>query len=142
MVDSVERYSRDWTPLWERAISMTRERPAFQAVYTGPVWESAGSTVPEEPRVWKVAVLERRPGAGAQHWGHVFLLLGVGQTKISIRPTGGLAGDDGRPEIETLPEIPGAPLRIQIRPTSPETRTRLREFAVEFQRHAVAVAVD
>jgi hypothetical protein len=142
MADPVERSDRDWTLLWERAISMTRERPPFQGVYTGPAWETTGSPGPGAPRVWKIAVLERRPAAGADHWGHVFLALGTGAARVSIRPAGGLAGNDHGPELETLPEIPGAPLRIQIRPRSSETRARLREFALEFQRHAVAVAVD
>jgi hypothetical protein len=142
MVESGERSARDWTVLWELAISMTRERPAFQGVYTGPAWETISSSTSTEVRVWKIAVLMRRPGAGAEHWGHVFLVMGTGTPTISIRPAGGIAGDADRLELETLPGVPGAPLRIQIRPTAPETRDRLREFALEFQRHAVAVAVD
>jgi hypothetical protein len=142
MTEAGERSGQDWSLLWEKAISNTKGLPRFQGVYTGPVWESENPAAPGGPRVWKVAVLERRPGAGAEHWGHLFLVLGALESEISIRPVGGVAGDDNRPEVEILPAIPGAPLRIQIRPRSPETRDRLREFALEFQRHAVAVAAD
>jgi hypothetical protein len=142
MVVSAGGSARDWTLLWEQAISATTGHPTFQRVYTGPVWEIRGSSGSGDPPVWKIAVLERRPGAGAEHWGHVFLVLGKGTAEISLRPAGGLVGNADRPDLETLPDIPGGPLRIQFRPTSPDTRSRLREFALEFQRHAVAVAVD
>ncbi|MGA7860885.1 MAG: hypothetical protein WCB19_03400 [Thermoplasmata archaeon] len=133
---------RDWTALWGIAASSTVGHPPYEAVYTGPVWESASPTGPGSARVWKIAVLERRASGGAEHWGHLFVVLGENASKIAIHPEGGMQGDPDRPGLESLPASPGVPLQVLLRPRSAETSARLRAFALEFQRHAVALATD
>jgi len=134
--------ARDWTALWGAAATSTAGRPPYETVYTGPVWESASPTGPGGARVWKIAVLERRASRGAEHWGHLFVVLGEDAPKIDIRPEGGMQGDPHRPGLESLPAPPGVPLQVLFRPIAAETRARLRGFALEFQRHAVALATD
>ncbi|MFZ0829966.1 MAG: hypothetical protein WAN40_02380, partial [Thermoplasmata archaeon] len=71
--------------------------------------------------MWKMAVLRRQPGGGAEHWGHLFIVLGPKASDVLIRPEGGMQGDPGRPSTETLPRMSGGHLEVRIRPRSTET---------------------
>jgi hypothetical protein len=128
---------RDWTALWEAAANSLVGHPPFEAVYTGPVWKSGGTS---GTRVWKIAVLERRSSGGADHWGHLFAVVGENASTVLIHPEGGMSGGPDRPAPESLPGIPGVPFAISIRPLSGGTAARLRAFAAEFQSRAAVLA--
>jgi hypothetical protein len=142
MVERPPKGNRDWKALWERALTETAGHPPFEQVYPGPVWESASPTGATPTGVWKIAVLERRSTGGAEHWGHLFLVVGENTSKLQIQPAGGLAANPNRAELEPLSEEPGFPWRLLIRTRSAETASRLRAFALEFQRHAMTLATD
>ena len=130
---------RDWEGLWNRAAAATAGTPPFEAVYPGPAWPVSSGAKSGERRVWKIAVVERRAGGGADHWGHLFIAVAENATAVDIRPEGGMQGDADRPHIESLPSLPGIPLQIWIRPRSADTLERLRTFAVSFRGHAVTL---
>ncbi len=140
MVEQHSMPPKDWISIWERASAEAAGHPPFEAVYPGPVWESASPFGPAKVGVWKIAVLERRPAAGAEHWGHLFVVLGENASKVVLRPESGLTGNPDRPELEPLPGESGAQWQILIRPRSAETAARLRAFGLEFQRRAVVLA--
>jgi hypothetical protein len=131
---------RDWSKLWDQAAAETAGLPPFETVYAGPAWPVGLPAESSRTKVWKIAVLERRAGRGAEHWGHLFLVLGGNTPEIVILPEGGWQGDPERPGMETLPAPPGGPLQIRVRPRRAETADRLRAFALEFQRHALILA--
>jgi hypothetical protein len=131
-----EEVPRDWSATWEQVATACSNQPAFERVYAGPAWENKG---PPDVRVWKIAILERRPEGGANHWGHLFVAIGEGALKVGINPEGGLPGGGGRPAVEALPPISGKPLAISIWPRSAETAEPLRAFSIEFQRRAAAL---
>lgn len=131
---------RDWAGLWENVTAAISKSRPFERVYTGPPWEDPPSLESVGTRVWKIAVLERIPGKGAVHWGHLFVLVGPTASTVVIRPEGGLAGDRDPRELEVLPSPPGSLVQIRLRPRSSDTRASLREFALAFQRHALMLA--
>jgi hypothetical protein len=137
MAGSSSTAARDWAALWEQAAGAIAGHPPFGAVYTGPVWEGGGTSAVQ---VWKIAVLERRSSGGADHWGHLFAVVGENASQVSIQPEGGMTADPTRLAPETLPGIPGVPFAISVRPHSAETAARLRAFAAEFQSRAAALA--
>jgi hypothetical protein len=55
------------------AISGTLEYERYKGVYLGPWWKL--ENVPDGMHVWKRAVLHRTVGRGAEHWGHLFLIV-------------------------------------------------------------------
>lgn len=55
------------------AIRGTLEYERYAHVYLSPWWELP--EVPEGSRAWKRAVLERIPLKGAEHWGHLYLVV-------------------------------------------------------------------
>jgi hypothetical protein len=140
MPGSPSNSTRDWAQLWDRAAAETAGVPPFEAVYTGPAWLVDTPVESRGTKAWKIAVLERRAGRGAEHWGHLFLVLGENAPEVVILPEAGWQGDPQRPGMETLPPPPGAPFQIRLRPHRAETADRLRAFALEFQRHAVVLA--
>jgi hypothetical protein len=139
MSDSPAPTPPDWTRVLERTIGGMIGRPPFVAAYTGPVWESSG---PEGTRMWKIAVLERRPAGGADHWGHLFIVVAQNTSKVRIRSGGGWLGDAHRPELESLLPVPGLQLSVLIRPRTEEHADRLRAFAIELQRRIAADGTD
>jgi hypothetical protein len=134
MVEPEGRALPDWIAAWEAALSATAGHSPFEEVYTGPPWDTTASSARAAVQVWKVAVLRRREEGGAEHWGHLFLLLGPGAASWVIRPEGGLGGDPKRPAVRSIPAPEGSPTRIHFRPTSEATADALRAFAVEVQR--------
>jgi hypothetical protein len=142
MVGEPSARTRDWVAVWEKALAETAGQPPFERVYPGPVWESAGPTGAPGTGVWKIAVLERQSTAGAEHLGHLFVVVAEDPKKVVLRPESGLAANPNRMELESLSADPGVPWRLLIRPRSAETASRLRAFALEFQRHALPLAKD
>lgn len=141
MVGPATAGTRDWTALWEAAADATAGHAPFGSVYTGPAWALPSPAGAADVKLWKLAVLERRPGSGAVHWGHLFLLVGDAAARLALRPEGVPSGDPGHPVPVPIPAPADVPLQVRFRPTSPERADRLREFAVELQRRAVALSV-
>ncbi len=56
----------------DRVLREVLGRPEFAGVYAGPWWPLPSAD--GEVRGWKRAVLKRRSGGGAEHWGHLFLV--------------------------------------------------------------------
>lgn len=140
MTDPPGGLGRDWEAVFETAASAVGRDVRFGMVYVGPAWESlVGAPVRERARVWKIAVLERRPRAGALHWGHLFLLVGDAASRLDIRSLGGGLGASGQLQSEPIPPIPSLPVQIHVRPTDPASGPRLKEFAVELLRQVDAV---
>ncbi len=125
------------TALWEQVGAATAGHPPYERVYTSPAWEVPDATGARRAGVWKLAVLERRPTGGAEHWGHLYVIYGEDAKALQIQPEGGTTGDQDRPAPEALPISVGLPLQIRTRPRSDETAARLRAFAQDFQRRTV-----
>jgi hypothetical protein len=139
MLNSKGSPTRNWAEFWGRVASGLTGMPPFEAVYTGPAWEMAVPESSVETKVWKMAVLQRRPPGGAEHWGHLFLLLGSNASKVILRAEGGFYGAGDRPPLEVLPPAPGLALEIRTRPATTGTSDRLRAYALAFQRSAAAL---
>ena len=130
---------QEWSSLWERAAIATAGHPPHEMVYTGPPWEIPSSSAAVTSTIWKVAVLQRRPIGGAEHWGHLFLLVGERTSEVRIAPEGGVPGAGPRPPLEALPPSEGSQFEVRIRPRSGETTARLLAFARDFQRQVAAL---
>lgn len=128
----------DWLGLWEAAAEAVTGRAPFEEVYTGPVWEGPVVESPVHVRVWKVSILQRRPGGGAEHWGHLFLVEGGRDRPLSLEPHSPVPGLVAPRTIETLPGAADLPFDVRIRPVTEGTSDRLRAFGQRFQ----AVAED
>lgn len=118
------------------ALRGTLEYERYARVYLSPWWELP--EVPEGTRAWKRAVLERIPLRGAEHWGHLYLVVRMDATS---RPRFSILGRswDGR----VIAEAPGE-TRISIRhgaqtaeivvhPSHPDRAERVRGFAHEVE---------
>lgn len=112
------------------AIRGTLEYDRFEQVYLGPWWEIPA--VGSEAHGWKRAVLRRVLAAGAQHWGHVFLIVNEGVPGRTLTWKGA-STDDGNPEVlERIPLRQGMPeIVLYFRASVPERRPELSEFARE-----------
>lgn len=122
----------DWIALWESAAGATAGRDPFEDVYTGPVWAGPAVEAPARAQVWKVSVLERRPGGGAEHWGHLFLVQGEGHRVVTLEPQSPVPGVLAPRAIETLPGPGDLPFEVRIRPVAENTSDRLRAFGERF----------
>lgn len=118
------------------ALRGTLEYERYSHLYLSPWWELP--EVPEGARAWKRAVLERIPLRGAEHWGHLYLVV---RMDTSSRPRFSILGRswDGR----VVAEAPGE-YRLSIRrgaqtaeivvhPSSPERAEKVRSFAHEVE---------
>ncbi len=65
----------------DRILELAVQESSFDGVYFGPWWELSG---PGFVDGWKRAVLRRRPGGGADHWGHLFLVFSAAQASVRI----------------------------------------------------------
>ena len=80
---------------FEVACSTVLRDPLFEGVYLSPLWDLPA---PEGILAWKRSVLRRRPGGGAEPWGHLFLV------------------EETRPGAFTLKELHDAPEFLHLRP--------------------------
>jgi hypothetical protein len=76
----------------DRAIA----RPDRTGVYAGPWWDLAPTGPGAASPGWKRAILRRWPGGGAEHWGHLFLILSTDPAATSIRVASLPIFDDSR----------------------------------------------
>ncbi len=136
-LEEFERACATASRAFEGACQAALQESALDGVYLSPLWDTETSD-PSISRAWKRSVLRRVPGAGAEPWGHVFLLVLRGEGR------GGRVGDD--PE-RSLPFPPTASARstppakpivlsagpprvlLLLRPRDPATEERLRIFA-------------
>jgi hypothetical protein len=73
------------------ALRRAMDRALFErrgeGAYASPWWASPVDGTHPGVRAWKAAVLCRRPEGGAEHWGHVFVVLGPSGSPGSPRLT-------------------------------------------------------
>ncbi len=113
------------------AITGTLEYERYRGVYVGPWWKL--EDVPEGMYVWKRAVLHRTPGRGAEHWGHLYLIVRYATRepfswftrdlrgrRTSAAPTENLVLRKGEQTAE-----------LAIRTSDPAQQGHLHEFARE-----------
>jgi hypothetical protein len=132
------RDGEEWDP-WpatvDRALAAALALPSRAGVYVGPWWDLESTGPPNPPRGWKRAILRRRPGGGAEHWGHLFLVVSSdpGDTGIDVATLP--LFKDSRSAARTrrtfrLPTRPGVAWLI-ARPSTPLGEAPLGELARE-----------
>jgi hypothetical protein len=88
--------ARDWPAALDFAIQ-ARDRldsalervlrdPVFEGVYLGPWWDLPAAEAPAAISGWKRAVLRRVMNQGAEHWGHLFLLVSSESNSVILKP--------------------------------------------------------
>ena len=118
------------------AIRGTLEYERYAHVYLSPWWELPD--VPEGSRAWKRAVLERIPLRGAEHWGHLYLLVRRAEDRSRRLSVFGRSWNGA-----VVAESPGEE-RFTLRrgeqvaeliahPSRPERAEQLRAFASELE---------
>lgn len=124
---------RDFESASHAAVAQLERRPGGEGIYLSPLWEAETSS-PERSRAWKVSVLRRVPGAGAEPWGHLFFVVlreGGGQVQLRTEIVGILGpAVPSPPEGGVVPLAAGPPARLLLlRPRDGSTEPRLRGFA-------------
>lgn len=97
------------------AIRGTLEYDRFDRVYLGPWWDLP--TGSPELRGWKRAVLRRVPAAGAEHWGHLFLVIHDADDPAAL---------DWAQELRRGKVEPAEPTGLVLRALAPEIRLYFR----------------
>ncbi len=115
------------------AVADLEHRLGEEGLYLSPLWEAETSS-PERSRAWKVSVLRRVQGAGAEPWGHLFFVV-LRRREGGVQLRTELVGILGPavpspPEGNVLPLAAGPPARLLLlRPRDGSTAQRLRAFA-------------
>lgn len=113
------------------AIRGTLEYERFDRVYLGPWWDLPVSD--PDLRGWKRAVLRRVLAAGAEHWGHLFLVLNEGTAGRTLtwaeEPRAGSVG--GRPPERIRLRLGDPEILLYHRPSTPSHAEELTSFAHE-----------
>jgi hypothetical protein len=118
------------------AIRGTLEYERFSRIYVSPWWEVPN--VPEGVWAWKRAVLERVPLQGANHWGHVYLIVdgrSEARSILGLRSRAPLqdAVTAGENDVR-LPLREGVQrAELLVHPSHPERTERLLSFAQELE---------
>ncbi len=118
------------------AIRGALEYERYALVYLSPWWEL--TDLPEGVRAWKRAVLERIPLRGAEHWGHLYLIVrdpDLPRRRLSIRGLSWNGSPDERlPDEERLTLRHGAQVaELVVHPSHPDRADRLKRFASELE---------
>ncbi|MCI4319059.1 MAG: hypothetical protein L3K23_02865 [Thermoplasmata archaeon] len=115
------------------AIRGVLEYPRFSAVYLGPWWDMSANVDLDGVEGWKRAVLRRVPHGGAQHWGHLFLIMTRRWAKVEVDPERfGLPSAAAAQPTTSLQLRAGDPHAVLIgRPSRPERAGELAEFMHE-----------
>lgn len=106
--------------------------PTLEGVYVGPLWEIPSNPPREGVRGWKMSVLRRRLGGGAENWGHLFLIVcteGKDPT-IGALPGGWSPGGFPRSAMEGPRILERGPPRVLLyqEPNRQEYGKELRDF--------------
>ncbi len=113
-----------------------RARSEVDGVYLGPPWELPVQPLTESGRGWKLAALQRIAGRGAEHWGHIYVVVVQDRAAWDVETASNPKGM--RPlleiaEVEALPfDDPG--LLLFIRPRHADYRLRLQTLALTLAR--------
>ncbi|MCI4363938.1 MAG: hypothetical protein L3K13_06530 [Thermoplasmata archaeon] len=102
----------------DAALAKLLKSPGLEEVYLSPWWEVTVDRA--EAFGWKRAVLRRNPGAGATHWGHLFLLVrGVG-TRARLSTADGAGPGGTLPIVEVAAyETQGSLVHLWARARAP-----------------------
>lgn len=117
---------------FEAACEGALSDPDLQGAYLSPLWESETSDA-TQARAWKRSVLRRVVGAGAEPWGHVFLVVlrdrdkGTGLKQLSEGIPSLRTASSEPPTTVTLSEGPPRVLLL-VRPRAPGTSNALQGF--------------
>jgi hypothetical protein len=76
----------------DAALERALAAPELAGVYLSPWWPLVPVQGDEPVAGWKRSVLQRVPGRGAVHWGHLFLLVGAG-ARLGRSRTAGYGAD-------------------------------------------------
>jgi hypothetical protein len=113
------------------AITGVLDYSKYERVYLGPWWDLPSEKGTTYTRAWKRAVLRRIPAQGAQHWGHIYLVVRDGEGRLELRRERGVLGMKG-PEAEVTELVlrEGRPmLSLAYRPSTLEHSEELDSFA-------------
>lgn len=129
-----DRRAQELASKFDRLCQAALGGPGLDGVYVSPLWETYTSTGPGRSRAWKRSVLRRIPGAGAEPWGHLFLVVasaGLSDPTVALSEEGLPAGTaDPSAVSATIQLDPGPPSAwVLLRPRGPTTASPLREFA-------------
>ena len=113
------------------ALSRAVEGSLQPGLYTGPLWDLPEDALPEGWRGWKLSVLRRIPGRGAEPWGHLYLLAGESPAHVtltSVPALGAVGTGSAAGEEWTLSQGP-LHVRLLARPRNAGTAEELRRFS-------------
>jgi hypothetical protein len=118
---------------FDQACQAASAREEWAGVYLSPLWEVETAGDAANVRAWKRSVLRRVPGAGAEPWGHAFLIVngtGGGIPRVSEETLGRALGSASGPAVPLLPILWEGPPSVHLlfRPRTADTEERLRRF--------------
>ena len=87
----------------DAAIERTLGAPELTGVYLSPWWPLGPSGSAGPPAGWKRSILQRVPGRGAVHWGHLYLLV---HREARLAEPAGMSAGSGTPS--------GPPIEIEL----------------------------
>jgi hypothetical protein len=118
---------------FDRAAKRALLGPGRQSLYLGPWWNLALRLTDAGAQGWKRAVLERRPGRGADHWGHLYLVVTSTPGRVQLRPDdlGGARSAGASPAEPTYRALDSGPTRTWLvaRGSSEMHSARLEDLA-------------
>ncbi|MDE1820197.1 MAG: hypothetical protein KGJ23_07350 [Euryarchaeota archaeon] len=122
---------------FDEACASALRADGLEGVYVSPLWEEKTSD-PGRSRAWKRSVLRRLPGAGAESWGHLWIVaLRDGRRRVMLRPDSEMLPTLEGPSTSELQgfELGAGPPRILLwaRARSPDTEERLMSFVQELR---------
>lgn len=105
-------------------------------VYVAPLWDLALEGGAPSLQGWKRAVLRRIEGAGAEHWGHIFLIVSARPGAISIRPNSDVPVPSNVPldAVGRVLEVGPPSVVLFVRPLHPGVEAHLTAFAGAVER--------
>lgn len=135
---SFEEVAEATSRAFDRACQATAGHPRWSGVYVSPLWEVEAGDAPGTVRGWKRSVLRRVPGAGAEPWGHVFLVVTASAdavARVEELGLGPIHAHAGGKAVPVSPPLWEGPPRAQLflRPRSPATAERLQAFVEELR---------
>ncbi len=126
----------DLPAAFEEARRRVLAGPEFSGVYTSPLWPVPA---PADHPSWKCAVLQRRVEGGAEHWGHLYLVVSPPGVPVEVEEIREPTGTSGwpHPPVEELTPGNGAVGRVRffLRARTPPGPEPLRRFTAALQAH-------
>jgi hypothetical protein len=115
------------------AITGVLDYSKFAGVYLGPWWDLGDLVAMDGVQVWKRAVLRRIPNAGAQHWGHLYLVTARTYARVELTPeTLGFTGKPSKFPMARVQLREGDPQAVLfVRPSRNDSEANLSSFVRE-----------